>query len=470
MRRDKLTWQLAVISALLFSMLLAACQPTQSPTTQMSQVTNTIAESNASQSVTSSPTRFSLTGRWSGVATNGDYKMDAIIEFNDSCQIGEVCGHYNLLSIPCAGSYTLQKEENGKYEFSSGDYIGNCSASEDYFQLGQDGTLGYTSRGDFGETIGTLSPITPIPVIYDDDGSPDGTLALMYFLSDPRVSLKSISISYGEANPKKYIQLVGALLDSFGINNIPLGAGKSAPLGGDNVFPAWMREKADNFWNQPIPPMSKVYPVQDAAQLMVDTLNSSPVPVTIFISGPCTNLAEALRLDPGIKTHIKAVFIMGGALYTQGNLSDLVADPENGLAEWNIYADPQAASEVFQSGLDIYLVPLDATDQVAISHNDTASWRTGGKAAQFAAKMYDEQITAVNRDSFYYWDAMTAEILVNPSLCQFKQLNVEVVTTDGARDGQTRAMTSGDPNINACLQPDAINLIHTIDSIMAASH
>lgn len=466
MRRENSKKRTALILLLVVCLLLSSCQQTTP-----SPVQTTTAPSPVQTTPPPLPTStgYQLAGKWSGVVINGSYKMDAIIEFNDTCVVGEVCGHYNLLSIPCAGSYTLQNIDNGTYEFISGDYIGNCSASHDTFQVSADGLLHYTSIGDFGETTGTLTPIEPIPVIYDDDGSPDGMLALMYFLSDPRVSLKSVSISYGEANPSTYIQLIGALLDSFGFPDIPLGFGKSAPLGGNNAFPEWMRQSANNFWNQPVPKTNQVYHVKDAAQLMVDVLNTSQEPVTVFISGPCTNLAEALRIDPGIKDHIKAVFIMGGALYTEGNLSDLVSDPENNLAEWNIYADAVAASEVFQSGLEIYLVPLDATNQVSVSHTDTAAWQNGGKPARFAANLYDQQINNVNREDFYYWDAMTAEILVNPALCQFTSLAVEVVTDDGKRDGQTRVVVGGDPNIHACLQPDAINLVNTIDSIFAAS-
>jgi len=437
---------------LLFAVLVTACQPRQTPNAPTDGV------------------EIPFSGQWTGVAVNSDYRMDAIMDFNASCAVGEVCGRYNLLSIPCAGSYTLQSVDDDQYTFASGDFTGNCAESTDSFSLNTDGTLQYTSRGSFGETTGTLSTLVSMPVIYDDDGSPDGTVALMYLLSDPRVSLKAISISFGEAHPSEYIQLIGALLDSFGISDIPLGAGEAAPLGGDNTFPEWMHQNAAGFWGQPKPDTGKTYPVQDAAQLMVATLNGSSEPINVFISGPCTNLAEALRIDPGIKEHIRAVYIMGGALYVEGNLHDLVDDPENNVAEWNIYRDPLAAAEVFESGLEIYLVPLDATDQVKVTHQDTASWRSGGPAADFAYGLYDQQLNNVNQDSFYFWDIMTAEIMVNPNICQFTELSVEVVTTDGSKDGQTVVRPTGEPNIFACLQPDGVNLINTLDSVFAASN
>jgi purine nucleosidase/pyrimidine-specific ribonucleoside hydrolase len=429
----------------------------------------------ATTEVTLTPTatavpKFALAGQWTGVAINGDSKMDTIMEFKSACNVGEVCGYYNLMTIPCAGAYTFIGETDGMYEFTSGDFIGDCADSSDSFSLNPDGMLQYSSRGIFGETTAELSPIIPMPVIFEDDGSPDGTVALMYLLSDPRVSLKAISISFGEANPEKYIQLIAGTLDGFGISDIPFGVGSITPLGGDNSFPASIRSISDNFWGQPKPTSGKYYPTQEAARLMVDTLHSAPEPVTIFISGPCTNLAAALRLDSSIKEHIRAVFIMGGALYIRGNLTDFGPGAENSTAEWNIYSDPLAASEVFQSGLQIYLVPLDATNQVSITRTDTATWNSDGVAAKFAYNLYDQQISSMGRGSMSIWDIMTAEIMVNPNLCQFTDLSVEVDTTDGSYDGMTRVIPNGEPNIHACLQPDAKNLIHTLDSIFAGSH
>ncbi|MDD5371147.1 MAG: nucleoside hydrolase [Anaerolineaceae bacterium] len=108
----------------------------------------------------------------------------------------------------------------------------------------------------------------------------------------------------------------------------------------------------------------------------------SPEPLALFVSGPSTDLAQALRLDPGIREHILAVYRMGGAVYVSGNLTDFSANPANVSAEWNIYIDPLAASEVFESGLPIYLVPLDATNQVSVRLVDTQQWRAGAPSSR----------------------------------------------------------------------------------------
>ncbi len=312
-------------------------------------------------------------------------------------------------------------------------------------------------------------PAKPLTVIFDDDGSPDGTTALFYLLSHPGVSIEAINISYGEAHPLVYIQHIGRKLDELGIHDIPLGAGQDAPLAGSNGFPEGLRQGADNFWGLPIPNAEKVYPLQEAPELMVRILNRASEPVTIFISGPCTNLAQALQLDPGIRKNIAAVYIMGGAVIVPGNISDLLSNSGNTVAEWNIYADPLAASIVFDSGLDIYLVPLDATNQVTIGRQDTRQWRLGGRSANFAADIYDMLLESWGAESAAIWDLMTAAIMVKPDLCAFQPLHLKVITTDGVTSGQTVIVPGEPPNTYTCLNPDVIHIKQTLIDVFSSN-
>lgn len=308
----------------------------------------------------------------------------------------------------------------------------------------------------------------PLPVIFDDDGSPDGTTALLYLLSHQGVTVRSASISYGEAYPDIYIQHIARILDDFGIRDIPLGAGQSAPLAGNNAFPESVREGSNAFWGLPLPNADKTYPFQSAAELMVSVIRQSPEPVTVFISGPGTNLAQALSLDPSIKENIAAVYIMGGAVYVPGNIQGLLPEEENAVAEWNIYADPQAAREIFESGLDLYLVPLDATNQVMVGRENTALWRNGSRVADLAADMYDLLLQNWGADQAAIWDLMTAAIMVDPDLCEFQLLHLQVVTKEGKTNGQTAVTQDEQPNIQVCLKPNGGKILQTLDRIFSS--
>jgi purine nucleosidase/pyrimidine-specific ribonucleoside hydrolase len=304
---------------------------------------------------------------------------------------------------------------------------------------------------------GTVEPTSPkkMLLLYDDDGSRDGLAALLYLLSDPEISIQAITISYGEAHPKLYIQHMGCVLDNFGISDIPLGAGQDMPLAGGTPFPDWLRQLSDNFWDYPLPNADKTYPFQNAPNLMVSIINQAPEPVTIFLSGPFTNLAQALQLDPAIKNKISAVYFMGGAVYVPGNITGLMPDSNNRVADWNIIADPQAAKEVFESGLELYMVPLDATNKVLLSQEAILPWRQGDDKANMVVDLYDIMFNAWGLKTAEIFDLTAAVLMVQSESCNFQPLHLDVITDNGPTLGQTMVVPNTEPNIHVCLETNA---------------
>ena len=200
---------------------------------------------------------------------------------------------------------------------------------------------------------------------------------------------------------------------------------------------------------------------------MVKIINASDKPVTLFISGGLTNLANALRLDAGISKNIESVYIMGGAVHVPGNIKGLLPDTLNLAAEWNVYVDPLAASEVFASDLNLYLVPLDATNLVTLNQKDTAIWRKGGSLPEFAADIYDSRMESWGRNEIEMWDLVTAELMMNPEQCSFTPLALEVVTAEGNSQGQTKVV-DGKPNVNVCLEPDAEAIKQSLEQVFSS--
>jgi purine nucleosidase/pyrimidine-specific ribonucleoside hydrolase len=292
-------------------------------------------------------------------------------------------------------------------------------------------------------------------LLYDDDGSRDGMAALLYLLSYPDISIQAITISYGEAHPKLYVQHIGCVLDTFGIRDIPLGAGQDMPLAGGIPFPDWLRQLSDNFWDYPLPKADKTYPFQDAPELMVSIINQAPEPVTIFLSGPFTNLAQALQLDPAIKGNISAVYFMGGAVYVPGNIKGLIRDSNNLVAEWNMIADPQAAKEVFESGLELYMVPLDATNKVLLSQEDILPWRQGDDKANMVVDLYDIMFNTWGLKTAEIFDLTAAVLMVQSESCNFQPLHLDIITDNSPTLGQTTVVPNTEPNIHVCLEPNA---------------
>jgi inosine-uridine nucleoside N-ribohydrolase len=282
-------------------------------------------------------------------------------------------------------------------------------------------------------------------------------------LDQPELSFLAVTISYGEAHPALYIQHMGAVLDTLGFGTVPLGAGQDMPLAVGTPFPDWLRQISDRFWDVPIPNTGKTYPVQDAPGLMVSVINQSAQPVTIFLSGTFTNLAQALRLDPGISDNISAVYFMGGAVNVPGNITNLLPDSDNLVAEWNIITDPLAAQEVFASGLPLFMVPLDATNKVILDQADLLPWHQGNEKAQLTAELYDVMFNNYGFTSAEIFDLTAAVIMVNPDTCVFQPFHLEVVTQEGPSLGQTRLDPNSSINISACLKPDAALVLQDLN-------
>jgi inosine-uridine nucleoside N-ribohydrolase len=300
------------------------------------------------------------------------------------------------------------------------------------------------------ETVGPKKML----LLYDDDGSRDGMAALLYLLSYPDISMQAITISYGEAHPKLYVQHMGCVLDIFGISDIPLGAGQDMPLAGGTPFPDWLRQLSDNFWDYPLPNADKTYPFHNAPELMVSIINQAPEPVTIFVSGPFTNLAQALQLDPAIKDNILAVYFMGGAVYVPGNITNLDRDSNNRVADWNMIVDPQAAKEVSESGLELYMVPLDATNKVLFSQEDILPWHQGDDKANMVVDLYDIMFKTWGLKTAEIFDLTAAVLMVQPESCNFQPLHLDVITDNGPTLGQTIVVPNTEPNIYVCLEPN----------------
>lgn len=293
----------------------------------------------------------------------------------------------------------------------------------------------------------------PLPIIWDDDGSIDGVTALLYFLQDQGFEVKGATISPGIAHPGVFASKLSGFLAELQVEGIPIAAGRIHPLSGDNAFPDDWRLASDDFWGLALPAGGEPPDPRSAAELIIHLVEGSDQPVTVFVSGPLTNLADAFRMNPGIKEHIRSVEIMGGALEVGGN----VALPDTGIlpAEWNIYIDPLAAAEVFASGVAIRLTPLDSTDRVLWGESDAIAWEASDAlVGSMAAQLLRQTMSDWSSLSVLVWDLVAALNASDRGLCRWQDLHLNIVVDEGTSEGQTVVGASGPANANACLDPD----------------
>ena len=324
-----------------------------------------------------------------------------------------------------------------------------------------------------------MTTTNPTPLIIDDDGSQDGMTAIAYMLANPEFDVEAITISNGIARPEIFDDNVLRMLDRLNDLDVRVGVGRSTPLEGDNEFPDFIREASDTFWS-PIVSLPESVPdveTEDAVDLIIETINNSPEPVAILATGPLTNIAEALRQDPGIIDNIEVVQIMGGAVFTEGNLPVIPEPPfsTNTVAEFNIWIDPVAAQEVFdagEAGLKIQLTPLDATSDIEFDRQDYQAWLdTGTPESTIAAEFLDYALTVIQSDNDPnpVWDLVAAINLAEPEFSPETPLHIDVDTESdpGDTQGETEAVDDLPPNVLVSLDPSFDNLDYDADEVFS---
>ena len=180
-----------------------------------------------------------------------------------------------------------------------------------------------------------------------------------------------------------------------------------------------------------------------AANAIVDLVMRRPErSVAVAVLGPMTNLALALRREPRLAERLGPVAVMGGARSEGGNITP--------SAEFNIWADPDAAAVVFGSGVEVVAFGLDATHQVratearikAIEALATESARTAAAMLRFSQRIERE---VVGWKAAPLHDACPIAWLMRPELFELTPCRIEVETQSELTRGHTAVEFRVDP-------------------------
>ena len=210
----------------------------------------------------------------------------------------------------------------------------------------------------------------------------------------------------------------------------------------------------------------------DAADFIVQTLRDHPRVVTLVPLGPLTNIALALRRDPSIAGKVRGVVLMGGAVWTRGNVSE--------SAEANIWHDPHAAAEVLAADWPVTLVGLDVTERPRCRAIDFAriadqSPVIGGFLDRAAQSYFGWHRKRGIKDGCFLHDPSAVLAAAEPALFGMRRVPVRVVT-QGGEIGRTLAdPQAGTPPVSVCTGVDAealrerfLSVLMTADGCRAA--
>ena len=202
--------------------------------------------------------------------------------------------------------------------------------------------------------------------VIDTDPGIDDALALLLAWASPEMTVDAITTVAGNVPVDIGTTNVFRLLALRPPRQRPVVAvGAAAPLA-RKLNTATRYHGEDGLGDLPDwAPVTPATDRRDAAAVIVDAARSSGSELTLVALGPLTNVALALRADAGAMRRVARIVAMGGAVDVPGNVTP--------TAEFNIYVDPEAAAAVFDAGLPVDLVPLDATRQAVLVRADFES-------------------------------------------------------------------------------------------------
>ncbi len=129
------------------------------------------------------------------------------------------------------------------------------------------------------------------------------------------------------------------------------------------------------------------FPDNDFADRLAEIIKDAS-PLDYIITGPCTNFARVCQhLGQSIQEYVKNVYIMGGAVYQDGNSGPLHPTTGKPFAEFNFYCDPYAVEMVLQSGLEIHLVTWDITSTLTIPYEYIQAFRSSTDIGKFTIRL-----------------------------------------------------------------------------------
>ncbi len=193
-------------------------------------------------------------------------------------------------------------------------------------------------------------------IILDCDPGLDDALALLLAHGDPNIDLLAVTTVGGNVGLDKTTGNALQLRDYLGFSEVPIAAGAGEPLRGETRSAADVHGEG-GLGDVVLPAATGTTVPTHAVDLIVQLLGERPGEIHLVATGPLTNIALALRKDPGIVDRVASFTIMGGS-FTRGNTTP--------AAEFNIFADPDAAAEVFAAGWTVNMIGLDLTLQAIV--------------------------------------------------------------------------------------------------------
>ncbi len=296
-------------------------------------------------------------------------------------------------------------------------------------------------------------------MIIDTDLGIDDALALLYLLGSAEAQIEAITTVHGNVAVDVATANVLEVLSIAGVEMPPEIARESAgPLSLQCVNATHVHgEDGLGGWTKRGRVAPGTLSEHSASELMVQLARRYPGEITLLLIGPATNAALALRADATSFRALKRIVMMGGAVFEPGNVTE--------TAEFNVYADPEAARDVIGCGVPLTMVGLDVTRRVSLTREllEAQLGDRGDVRAEFlrciARQGFSFYKNSIGWEGFYLHDPLAAAVALDTSVVQTRRMKLDIEITGELTRGmvvaERRPWMKGGENADVCVEVDA---------------
>jgi inosine-uridine nucleoside N-ribohydrolase len=257
-------------------------------------------------------------------------------------------------------------------------------------------------------------------ILIDCDPGHDDAIAILLALASPELELLGVTTVAGNQTLAKTTANALRVLELAGRGDVPVAAGADRPL--VRELHVARHVHGETGLDGPALSEPRGKPVSEhAVDFLAAQILASEQPVTLVPVGPLTNVALLLARHPEAAAQLGRLVLMGGAI-AEGNVTP--------AAEFNVWADPEAAQRVFASGLDVTMIGLDVTHRALFLPEHAERLRASGPIGEFVADL--ARFFHRYHAETYGWpgspvhDAVAVAHVVVPGLVETLERNVAV--------------------------------------------
>jgi inosine-uridine nucleoside N-ribohydrolase len=280
----------------------------------------------------------------------------------------------------------------------------------------------------------------------------DDAVAMFMLLNTPSVNLLGVTIGPGNSWTEHGTAAALRQLELTGHRNVPVVMGVHEPLmgsrqpwleaeerlwGKSEFLGAYGRPRATSYLELDRAPAIG-YPTtapsdEHAVDFIIRSIKAHPNQVTLFVLGPATNIALAIRKNPEIVPLVKRVYYMGGAIDVPGNSTP--------AAEFNWWFDPEAIRIVLRAPFrEQIVVPLDIAERVYYTkaEYDRIAAATETPLTKMFKQLHGPRFERDAASRSFVWDALTTAIYLQPAIAtRLDDRYIDIDVTYGPNYGRS---------------------------------